>query len=108
MQSILEREQSMKIACLITALALFQAQLPSQTAAQRGLVLAQDNLLYPFPVGQGKMRWTGNQLAGCDFCVGAHPIVWAVDRQGIRKSVALDIAGAGYIVVRDVAAGPDG
>ncbi len=70
--------------------------------------MTQDNLPCLFPVGQGKLHWTGNRLAGCDFCVGAGPVVWSVDRQGIRKSVALAIPGAGYIGVRDVAAGPDG
>jgi hypothetical protein len=54
------------------------------------------------------MRWTGSYLAGCDFCVGGAPIVWAVDRKGVRKSVAFSVPGAGYIGVHDVAAGDDG
>ncbi len=93
---------------LAVILLLLQIQSPSQTPAQRGLVLAQDNVLYPFPVGQGKMRWSGDRLAGCDFCAGGGPVLWAVDRQGNRKSVAFKIPGAGYIGVHDVAAGPDG
>jgi hypothetical protein len=71
------------------------------------LVLAQDNISFLSPL-MGRMRWKGNRLAGCDYCEGKHPIVWAVDPQGIRDAVSLDIPGAGYIGVRDVAAGPDG
>jgi hypothetical protein len=54
------------------------------------------------------MRWTGSRMAGCDFCEGGGPLVWSVDRDGVRTAVHLDISDAGYIGVRDVAAGPDG
>jgi hypothetical protein len=60
-----------------------------------------------YPVS-GHMRWMGNHLAGCDYCEGKHPIVWAVDRQGKRQAFDFDIPGAGYINVRDVAVGQDG
>jgi hypothetical protein len=97
----------MKIGCLIGILPLLSGLLPGQTAPQRGLALAQDNLPFLSPLS-GRMRWTGNRLAGCDYCEGNHPIVWAVDRQGNREAVALDIPDAGYLGVRDVASGPDG
>jgi hypothetical protein len=97
----------MRIGWLIAAVSLLAAQLPSQTPAQHGLALAQDNLTFLFPLS-GHMRWTGSRLAGCDFCESNHPILWAVDRQGVRSAVAFNITGAGYTNVRDVAAGPDG
>lgn len=97
----------MRIGRLITFLSLLAAQLPSQSPAQHGLTLGQDNLTFPFPLS-GRMRWTGSRLAGCDYCEGNHPIVWVVDRQGVRSAVAFDIPGAGYVNVRDVAAAPDG
>lgn len=86
---------------------LMAGLLLGQAAAQRGLMLDQDNLPFPFPL-MGTMRWTGSRLAGVDYPQGQHPILWTVDRQGVRESVAVDIPQAGYIGVRDVAAGPDG
>ncbi len=80
--------------------------LATQGWAQRGLVLSTDGVPFPYPLS-GKMRWTGSRLAGCDFCVG-RPILWSVDPQGNRRSVTLEIPGAGYVQARDVAAGPDG
>lgn len=97
----------MRISSMIGALSLLTVHLLSQTPAQHGLMLAQDNLTFSVPLS-GRMRWTGTRLAGCDYCEGNHPIVWAVDRQGVRSAIAFDIPGAGYIGVRDVAAGPDG
>jgi hypothetical protein len=82
--------------------------LPGQTSAQRGLAKSEDNLPFLFPAGMGKMRWTGTHLAGCDFPISKNPILWTVDRQGNRMSVAFDIPGAGYLQIRDMAAGPDG
>ena len=96
----------MKVGRLIVILPLLGG-LSAQTSAQRGLLLSQDNLPYLFPLS-GNMRWTGTRLAGCDFCVGGRPILWAVDREGNRETVALEIPEAGYTHVRDVAAGRDG
>jgi len=82
--------------------------LPGQTSVERGLALAQDNVSFPGPL-MGRMRWTGNRLAGCDYCDGgAQTTLWAVDRQGNREAVAFEIPGADSTLVRDVAAGPDG
>ena len=97
----------MKLACMIGLLSFLVAPSAGQTSAQRGLVKAADTHSFSFPLS-GRMRWTGNRLAGCDFCQGNHPILWVADRQGNRTSVAFDLPGAGYTNVRDVAAGPDG
>lgn len=97
----------MKPAWVIGFLFLLVTPLSGQNPVPRGLAKTADNLPFSFPLS-GRMRWTGNRLAGCDFCQGNHPILWAVDRSGIRISVAFDLPGAGYTNVRDVAAGPDG
>ncbi len=96
-----------KTSCLLGIVASLSGLLLGQTASQRGLALSQDNLSFVPPL-QGKMRWTGNHLAGCDYCASNHPLVWVVDRQGNRVSVALEIPDAGYVGVRDVASGQDG
>ncbi len=77
-----------------------------QLWAQRGLTLTVDGVPFLYPLN-GIMHWTGGRLAGCDSCVGK-PVLWAVDRQGNRKAVELDIPGAGYVQARDVSAGTDG
>jgi hypothetical protein len=85
---------------LVTALLL------GQTSTQRGLVAAIDNVSFQFPI-RGIMHWTGNHLAGCDYCEGA-PTLWTVDRSGNRQTVAFSIPGADFLRVKDVASGPDG
>lgn len=97
----------MRIGRIIAVSALLTAVSPSQTPAQHGLALTQDQLTFMFPL-HGRMRWTGSRLAGCDYCEGTHPIVWSVDRRGVRIAFDFDIPGAGYIAVRDVAAAADG
>ena len=87
-------------------LALLTGSLLSQTSAQHSLSLDQDNLSFPSPL-MGHMRWTGNRLAGCDFC-DSRPVLWTVDRQGNRTFVAFEIPEAASTTVRDVAAGLDG
>jgi hypothetical protein len=99
----------MKIHRLLGTLPLLVAGLLTrQVPAQQGLVLIQDNISFAFPL-TGHQRWTGNRLAGCDYCTGGQqPILWVVDRQGNREAVAFEVPGADYTQVRDVAAGPDG
>jgi hypothetical protein len=97
----------MRIPWLIGILPLLTAWLlPGQTPARRGLVAAQDDTYFAFPVS-GNMRWTGNRLAGCEYC-GSNPLLWAVDRQGKRESVAFEIPGADHTYIYDVASGLDG
>ena len=68
----------MKIRWLIGILPLLAAGLlPGQTSAQHGLVAAQDNTYFAYPM-LGHMRWTGNRLAGCEYC-DSRPLLWAVD-----------------------------
>jgi hypothetical protein len=80
--------------------------LGGQTATQHGLVLNQGSTAFQFPL-MGNMRWTGTRLAGCDYCASS-PMLWAVDHQGFRQSVAFRIPGADQVRIRDVAAGSDG
>jgi hypothetical protein len=97
----------MKIRWLIWTLPLLAGgPLLGQTSAQRGLVAAQENVPFLYPL-VGQVRWTGSRLTGCDYCF-SKPILWAVDRQGNREAVAFDVPGAYYAQIRDVAAGPDG
>jgi hypothetical protein len=86
---------------------LLAAQLPGQISTQSGLIAtATGNVSILSPM-KGHMRWTGNQLVGCDYCDGA-PILWTVDKLGNRQTVALSVPGADYLRVMDLASGPDG
>jgi hypothetical protein len=97
----------MTIRWLISLTAFGMGLLVAQTPTEPRLALAQDKVPLIYPLS-GRMRWTGTRLAGCDYCEGKNPIIWAVDRQGMRSAVSFDISDAGYIGVRDVAAGADG
>jgi hypothetical protein len=77
-----------------------------QTSTGRRLVANKDDIDIQ-PLTGHIPRWTGSRLVGCDDHQGG-PILWTVDRQGNREDVALDVAGANYIQVWDVASGPDG
>jgi hypothetical protein len=90
----------------MTMLLLVEGLSVAQTSAQHGLVAAQDNTYFAFPV-MGRMHWTGNRLAGCEYC-DSNPILWAVDRQGRREAVAFQISGADHTYVYEVASGSDG
>jgi len=80
---------------------------PTCSSAQNQLTAIQGETGYQFPT-QGRMRWTSNLLAGCDYCEGSGPILWTTDRQGHRETIAFEIPGVERTSVRDVAAGPDG
>jgi len=78
---------------------------PTNTRAQVQLASAQGEVGYQLPV-EGLMRWTSNLLVGCDYCDGK-PILWTVDSQANRESIAFMVPGADFVHVRDVASGPD-
>jgi len=96
----------MKTHWVLWALSLLSLGLPpTHGLAQGKLTAIQGHVGYLVPA-RGHMRWTSNLLVGCDYCEG-RPTLWTTDRQGNRENIALEIAGAELISVRDVAAGPD-
>jgi hypothetical protein len=80
---------------------------PPLTLAQRQLMATHDDILAAPPNGGQIARWTNNRLAGCEPCQGS-PVLVAIDSRGAEKFVHLDIPGAGYTAVYDVAASSDG
>jgi hypothetical protein len=85
----------------------FVAVLPSYVNAQQQLIGGQADLAVSIPTTGHVPRWTNNLLTGCDHCEGA-PIIYTTDRRGYRETVAVEIPGAGFTTVRDVASGVDG
>jgi hypothetical protein len=93
---------------LVSLLALLAVGLVvEQARAQRQMVVAGDEIQIPLVAGRTP-HWSGNVLVGCDNCRSGAPILWTIDRQSFRQATVLEVPGAGYVHVWDVASGLDG
>jgi hypothetical protein len=59
-------------------------------------------------LGRVVPRWGGSELVGVDAFSSRTPLLYAVDREGRREEIWIDLPGAGTVLTHDAIGGADG